>query len=46
MQIRTATPADLDKITNIEAECFPAADAVFGYGLKFLAPDFLGNLLD
>ena len=27
MQIRTATPTDLDKITNIEAECFPAAEA-------------------
>ena len=27
MQIRTAVPADLQGIVNIEAECFPAAEA-------------------
>lgn len=27
MQIRTAVPADLQEIVNIEAECFPAAEA-------------------
>lgn len=27
MQIRTAVPADLQGIANIEAECFPAAEA-------------------
>ena len=27
MQIRTAVPADLQGIINIEAECFPAAEA-------------------
>ena len=27
MLIRTATPADLDAVAAIEAECFPAAEA-------------------
>ena|GEM_PF-6451658 len=34
MKIRTATLNDLDALTAVEAECFPAAEAANGQGKK------------
>lgn len=49
MNIRTAVPADLEVITRIEAECFPAAEAAskdsFARRLQFY-PDHFWLLLD